>query len=494
MASEQYNTWNPALYFEVCHGAFSGKFLRSRTIAFTYTDRDRKYDEISWELDNHDGVLTAVEYLALGLTIRVRLGYLNATTPWKYFVIDKVKGPVGVRDKTNTRGAIATRKPGRGDARLVYHGRNRNAPIPKNPKKSKFAKPSSYLVKAELFATHTIRRPRVILGSTTADIARELARRNGFTGPYATIEPTNDHIGSRTIPEGKTDGAFLKELAEEEGFIFKVDKHGLHFHSTEYGGGALRRKQLHTFVYGAGPDILDLSVDGDFRLPTPGKVTIKGYDPQRRTGVVKHADGAAHGVPDQVAAGIIKNLGPAGHILGDAQHIRNLAMHQQRIDALIATEDIATVPNIVAMASNKARRRFENKHLRSYKIRLKVVGNPSVLARDDVRITGGGSRLVDGKWYVSEAKHVFSGETYVTDLLLRLPPKQKQKQNTKQAISLKNTKAQRTGGLNPSVSAGVISGLTKGGLGAGFPTAQPVKSVTEAVTPGAQLRTLESRL
>jgi hypothetical protein len=426
MASERYNTWNPALYFQVCHGAFSGRFLRERTIAFTLIDRARKYDEIEWELDNGDGLLASVEYLAVGLTIRVRIGYLGATTPWRYFVINRVKGPVGIRDRTNTRGALAVRKPGRGDGRLVYVGRNRNAPLPKSPKKKRFAKATSDLIGAELNSANTLRKPRTVLGATTSDVVKEIARRNGFTGPYANVQPLSDRPngGGYTLKPGETDHKFLETLAQRKGFVFKVDRHGLHFHQDDWEGAYKGKIVRETFTYNAGPDILELGVDGDFRLPVPRKVSVHGYDPNtRQRGSIGHAEAARRGGKREFVSVALQGMGALGRILSGPAVDNRLLQMQERWDNLTTSEEILTVPNVLSEATDKARQRFEKKHLNSYKIRCRVVGNPAIAARDYVRLRGAGSKLVDGVWWVWEAKHVFSGETYVTDMTLRLPPK-----------------------------------------------------------------------
>jgi hypothetical protein len=426
MASERYNTWNPALYFQVCHGGFSGRFLRERTIAFTLKDRARKYDEIEWELDNGDGLLAAVEYLALGLTIRVRLGYLGATTPWRYFVINRVKGPVGIRDKTNTRGALAVRKPGRGDGRLIYTGRNRNAPVPKSPKKKKYAKPTSDLIGAELNSSNTLHKSRQVLGSTTSDCVREIARRNGFTGPYANIEPINDkpNGGGYTLKPGETDHKFLTRLARDKGVVFKVDRQGLHFHTDEWAGAVRGKIIRETFTYNGGPDILELGIDGDFRLPVPRKVSVHGYDPNtRQRGLIGHAESGARGNKNEFSSVAIRGMGAAGRILSGPVVDNRLLQMQERWENLTISEEVITVPNVLSEATDRARRQFEKRHLNSYKIRCRVVGNPAIAARDYVRLGGAGSKLIDGVWWVWEVKHIFSGETYVSDMTLKLPPK-----------------------------------------------------------------------
>jgi hypothetical protein len=134
MPVTEFNTWSRALHFKVHHGGISDEILRERTLEITYIDRAVRFDSIEWKLDNRDGLLTRPEYIALGLIVSVKIGYLDGSFPWKSFVITRLSGGVGVYGR---------RDPAVGDneAVITYHGRNRNAPGGKPGKWSKRAKP-----------------------------------------------------------------------------------------------------------------------------------------------------------------------------------------------------------------------------------------------------------------------------------------------------------------------------------------------------------------
>jgi len=333
-------------------------------------------------------------------------------------------------------------------------GRNRNAPVPKNPKKQKFAKPTSDLIGNDMDSAYTRRRPRKIWANTTGDVIREIARRNGFTGPYANIEPTGDRVEGLTIPPGMTDHAFCASKAAEWDWVYKVDSYGLHFHSREYSGASKKNLVREVFHYGAGPDVLELSVDGDFRLPVPTKVSVHGVDHQNRLrGQLAHTEALGRGNRNEVTSLAVQGLGAVGRILSMGGIGGSRLQMEERLAALTTDEDIITVPDALSMAGAKARRAFIARHMNSYKIRLRVVGNPAVLAGQYVQIKGAGTKLVDGFWYIGEARHVFSGETYVTDMTLRLPPKTKDSNIVRGQIMHEESTAR--GNRNEVISGGV---------------------------------------
>ena len=116
-----FNTWERALHFQVPHGGLVGETLRERTLSITYVDRALQFDHIEWQLDNIDGLLTRPEYLAAGMVVMIKLGYLDETFPWKAFIINRLQGGVGIWNRPDAPQTEDNR-------RITYHGKNRNAP------------------------------------------------------------------------------------------------------------------------------------------------------------------------------------------------------------------------------------------------------------------------------------------------------------------------------------------------------------------------------
>lgn len=410
-----YYTWNPQLHFEVIRGGpVSEEFVR-RTLQFSLTDQSDQFDSIEWTLNNEDGLLTSPAYLALGVIVRVKVGYLGSPTPWRTMLITRVKGGVGV-----STDEIGCRAIGEAECKVTYSGRNRNARGPKTnrvrspadnprpaPKQTKSSKPRKSS-RVNLVSTSDItqwdmalkrrKAGSVIPGRRLSDVVKYIAEDNGFTDTWALIEPSPDTLagGAYTVDHDVPDAYILSSLANRVGFIFKVDDLGLHWHSPGWTQGQSTHV-LREYTYG-GHNVLGLSIDGDYRLPTLDKVTGKGLDPTTRIEHVVSASGQSTGtdpVVDVIDQDRMANLSVANHVIN--------------------------TPGAGGVAPATVQESFIASHLQTFKIILDLVGDPGVLASCLVRVKGTGSKLVDRVWAVQEATHTFSGTDYKTRLTLRPP-------------------------------------------------------------------------
>lgn len=298
MTAELFNTWNPILHFDVLMGGVAPAIMQERTLGFVLEDNSRVYDQIEWTLDNSDGLLTNVGNLALGQLVRVRLGYIDATTTWKTFIITRMNGGVGAAG--GDRRAV-----GSGESQITYYGRNRNAPdlrgkhnkgggIPRptgkghgNYQLHKRGGTTQDVTSLDQLKRSMVRNPdeltRVYNVSKISDVAREIARELGYTDDKIFIQDTEDTRSMVVIPPGSSYDAFLRDAASELGWRLRVTEAGFHFHASNWSG--LGKSEPLTLTYG-GPDILSLTIDGDFRLPIPNKVSVRSHDPaMRRTNV-----------------------------------------------------------------------------------------------------------------------------------------------------------------------------------------------------------------
>jgi len=158
-------------------------------------------------------------------------------------------------------------------------------------------------------------------------------------------------------------------------------------------------------IYAGGPDILEVSIDCDFRLPMPSEAKAKGYDWRMRIG----------------HAGIIAR----GEALGDVQlssTFRRMLEAPIQQDHLTRVESGLVVGGLKT-AQNKARQLILQRNWNAFQLNVKVVGNPNCLARRLFNLSGTGSAFVDGQWYISEAKHDITQTEYSTELHLKHPPK-----------------------------------------------------------------------
>ena len=414
----EFNTWNPQIHMEVLRGGFLGTELRKRTLSLIYTDRATKFDEVEWVLDNHDGFCTRAENLAVGLLFRIRLGYLGAQIPPQTFIINKIKGGPGV----NSRNRMSV---GSAASKITYTGRNRNAPGnikgKGKIKKGKYAGPTSSVTQWDMFLGASSKSKggtRIFHVRRTSDAIRQIAARNGFSGPYAIIEDTDDRVENVVIPGTKTDGEFVLEQARRFGRTFKIDHRGFHWHADQWGKSELAGPVEH-LSYGARrgyTGITDIKIIGDIKLPLPLKVEASVRDHQVRLGQVASFDSLAAGLRGNTtgfyALGLPDPDSPGGKsILGAHDRLANLT----RIEKFIS-------PETVQVASTEATDRFIKRHLAALKLEVTCVGNPRLLAARTVYVGGCFTRLVDGLWWIEEAKHTFSGSTYTTKITVKKPP------------------------------------------------------------------------
>jgi phage protein D len=404
----EFFTWARSCNVAIVDGRIPAEEMRQRTLSLTYVDRDRNFDHIEWELDNRDGKLTRPEFLATGMVVRVQLGYQDGVFPWKAFIINRVKGGIGVQGKQNP--AI-----GLNESVVTFHGRNRNArggrtARPWNrraraPGKRKKVYGSTLDITSHEMVLNHEQGPTWIDAATTSQAVEEIARRNGFDGSYALIEPTYDTLDGHSvmIPKTVSDAEFLQSLASSWGYIFKIDEYGLHWHSQNWSGA--KHRVVDRLVYGETPDILEMSIDADFRLPAPSSMSARSYNFRRRVMITHDA------------------------AFDENQKTANLAMSYfdqlndpTRFRALTRHEVFPALADNLTKAEKKTVQRFIMKHTRAFALNISTVGNPKLLAGRIVEIDGTGNPIVDGLKYISVARHRMQSATYTTELRTTYPP------------------------------------------------------------------------
>ena len=406
MRPGEYFTWNRYLHVATVDGALPTDELLSRTLSLTYFDRIRDFDSIEWTLDNRDGLLTRPEYVAAGLVVRLKIGYIDGGFPWKAFIINRLQGGLGVHGRE--RPAI-----GDNESKITYYGRNRNAPGGRSarpwrrtamapPKKPRKQFPATKDITVHEMLLDQTDKPRLVKAETTADAVAKIAERNGFDTNYALIEPTDDHIEQVQLKEGQSDGNFLAELAAAWDREFKLDGDVLRWHSHTWDGA--KREVCDSLHYGYGEDITKLTVDCDFRLPVPGRIKGVGYDYRLR---------ALH-VSDLERADTERQVATAyADVLKDPS----------RFKALTRYEVVPVTADSLPMADKKTIKAFIRRHMRAFQLVIETVGNPKLLAGKLLDVDGVGSPFADGRWLIAEAMHKVDETTYVTEVKLKPPSK-----------------------------------------------------------------------
>lgn len=440
--ADQRHTFNPALHFDVVSGQYDIDFFLNRTISFTLEDHARRYDEFRWVIDNRDGAMTDIKNIVLGLTVRVRIGYVDDTQSWRTFIISRMAGGVGVLQKAGADMPAV----GSNESTIEYSGRNRNAPDLKGRKRKKRAKGTArepYVSSLGPTGKGGKLRKRAYRGGSTGDVTqldsahrnawhgplegnqrifnvrhvsdviREIARRQGYTDERMHIQDTDDDVDHIVIPTGMSDAQYVEQQARKLNWDWKLDGRVCRFH--EHGWKGAQRKIKAVFTYG-GPDILTLNIDFDFNLPTPSSVKVAGYNPMKRGLVLGETDGTSSAIQNKVA--MVFAFDDAGILSPDKAQRKKHLMRSS----------VYNIPGgSKGLANLKAQNEFIRRNIRAMKLSVQLVGNPDIEGGDTVKLKGTGCPLVDGDWFVDIARHIFNGTTYVTELDLRPPSKQKGK-------------------------------------------------------------------
>lgn len=464
MPCTEYQTWNPVMHLQVLSGRISSAEFLARTIRVRYVDRIKEHDTLEMEMLNSDGLFTDPRAMAAGMIVAIKMGYIDGSFPWKVFILNRMRGGLGVMGRQDPM-------VGQQESIITLFGTNRNAAggktgagwsLKRRSAKSitfpgeatgTYTKKGKARVRKErrtfaatsdmLSAEMSLNRawdagkgvggagaqPRIVIAKSSAEAVRVIAQRAGFRAGALLVQDTADQIERVSIPAGRTVVEHLRIMSDQFGFEFKIDEGGiLHWHSPVWGGDTTSAKKgqpVDTFVYGAGPDIIKLSVDADFRLPMPSKITRRGIDPMTRQVLTGDVDMMQATKASNVGRGYIRGLGLDASSAGGGSP-----------EAAILTRDYEypVVAQSLLQVKDKAQRDFIHQFFRGFMLSAECIGNPRLLAGKLLEIGGTGSIFGDGIWLIGEAHHTIQNGTagggsgtivYGTNVRLQLPPADK---------------------------------------------------------------------
>lgn len=243
-----------------------------------------------------------------------------------------------------------------------------------------------------------VHRQKTFENTSRSEIAHAIAKEWGYDDDHRFIEET------KTLPfvtqPNLTDAQFLKQMALKEGFEWYIDFDGFHFHKRILG-----QRPLKTFVWFFGPDcdILDIAIENDV-ISRPGQVTVKAIDPvtKQEIGVDAGKD-AAKG--QDVLANVLEVVDPK---TGETHMEKNTA----------SATTIATAASSAEEAKAKANAAYNKAQQTAIEIKMKVVGDPSIVAKATYRIEGIGRRL-SGNYYCKKVEtDIVEGGSYTCAMTL----------------------------------------------------------------------------
>lgn len=220
--------------------------------------------------------------------------------------------------------------------------------------------------------------------TTRSEVVRQLAKEEGFDFERVHIESTE--VVYESISQARlTNAAFLKQLAAKEGFEFYVDFDGFHWHPKRLGQKPIREFVWYTSRTG---DLKDLNVENDV-TDKPAAVVARGRDPlTKQTFEVKADDKSTK---REGTGAVLEAIDP-----------RKASTYDTVVAAGTASTSPTTEPNAAA-AKRAVDGQFRQAQITVVKLKGKSVGDPGLVAKSIVRVSG--IRSLSGNYYLTDVKH-----------------------------------------------------------------------------------------
>jgi hypothetical protein len=327
--------------------------LAGRIISVRYQDHDERVDVCTLELDNFDLALFDREDLGAGAILSVSWGYPGRMTLPRRVVVRHIKGFSRLLLECHATSVLFDR----------------------------------------------VSRTRRFEQARASDVAREIARELGYSDDMLDIEPSRAERHDVLVQAAETDARFLARLAAREGFVFRAEP-------ERFTWRPVRREEAptHVFTYYVDPgrgDVLEVSSECDLARRV-GSEVVRGRDPRTRTTIEARATNET--TERTTLAEVVEVIDP---------ETGRSALEERR-----ATESVrSTTAATHETASHEAQARFVRAEQRSVRLRVRVVGDPTLGARRIIEMRGI-SALLSGRYYVRSVTHIVSGEGYTSELEL----------------------------------------------------------------------------
>ena len=380
---------------------------RDRLQSFEFTDNDKKRDIARLTFIDDEGVFVDPSQLAIGAAIDVAWGFPGKMSLPKRLIVKKLK-----------LGMVQGRKWGK---------RRRGFLVTVEAVDQAFEHHTKAPTDDELFEDLPL-----------STVVRLVAERMGFHESLRgdkslkiDVPPElDDRPKAYTRPSTATYPQFLRFLARHYDAVYRQNSSGLYFGFQDPTAAA------DYFVDMEGETLLGFELDGDMLLGAPGSLTVEAFNPstQQIVRITKTARDTKKGrgkgseisiteddarssqqgtesgdVEDSDADGANRLRG-GGLFKTRATRAQQSSVLQNRVK-----EDFQ--PTTLAKANARATASFLERLKRTWKLRIRVVGDPQLAAFKTIDLRNFDTPLLDGVWYIREARHTVDPNSgYVTEL------------------------------------------------------------------------------
>jgi len=328
-------------------------FIVSRIVSFEYSDHARKKDQCKMTFDNSDYAMFDRPVFAKGQKLLTTWGWPGRTVAPRRMVVHSVKGGEQIVVTSFCTLSLLDKK-----------------------KRARFAQ-----------------------GVTDSEWVRAIADEYRYTGQLAHIEVTNVRRDI-TQPVWSTDAKMLAALARRNGFEFYIDATGFHWHRR-----ATDSAPVYDYIYRRDPGVGDILSPPSFEANLSkgiSRVKVVGRDPLRKTFVeqsvgLKDEQDVSLGNEDELFDPQDDDVGLRGNRIGE----------EAWLPAGLTSDDDA-----MARAGGLYRQTAQGR----YKMKMDVIGNPGVGAKNIIGLWGDVSDTMSGLYYVVEANTKIQAGAYTIGL------------------------------------------------------------------------------
>jgi phage protein D len=377
---------------------------RDRLTRFVVTDNDRKLDKIEMTFIDEDGFFADPANLAHGSVIDVAFGYKGKLSSERRLIVRRLQlqtmqGKASTKRRKGFIVSIEGQAPG--IVGLLDDG-----------------------LDVEVFENTRL-----------SAIVRVVAGRLGYheTGKGGSrLEiniPPEDDIVERVLtkPAAMKMAQFIKYIADRYGFIICTSKKGMYFGIRDYNQRPGQVIDAHNST------LLSYNLDGDLNLPIPKGLIGSGVQKGSFTQVRFRAN-----ADDQAQPSNTDYTADEGEAAATTQPkatglVEAVPGFQQTGALQIATRRPVTVGRAIRKRNTVVRdyrpilggkaqivriKKFKQRIEKLWKLKIRTVGNPEFVAGTVVSLTNFDTPLLNGVWYITEAKHMFD-QNYQTELTMR---------------------------------------------------------------------------
>lgn len=329
--------------------------ISDRVTQMTFEDTEKKADKLTLTIDNFDLTTFDSSLFQQGNVIEFTWGYAGVYAPVRSAIIKKTKGGAVVNVEAYEKSVLMNRDT----------------------------------------------RSRVWENMKRSDVAREIARENGFSSDDV-LQIDDTKIVFPFISQARmTDAQFLRHLANKEGFEWFVDFEGFHFHERR-----LDQKPIKKFIYYTDPDagdIIGIPTVEETSVAKRGRVRVQGRNPMEKTTHDVAADESTE--TNKVEATKLISVGGQGLV-------KVTAYSPGAPAANVANEEVLpTSQTDEAAATREAQGRYKRSRVNSVKVNFNAIGDPLMVGKSMFELEGIGEAY-SGLYYAEKVRHTLgSGYT-----------------------------------------------------------------------------------